>query len=145
MERKDYLVEELSTQEKLYLKKIVMTGRNKFIEKNYEYINNSIILIDHAVLVEEDSILESVLQRCQEEVDSAREFDRALSNPALSNIVKALSLKEREVLFYLYKEKKSINETSKKMKISTRTVSRLRDKALDKIAEQLVKGENQYV
>ena len=43
MERKDYLVEELSTQEKLYLKKIVMTGRNKFIEKNYEYINNSII------------------------------------------------------------------------------------------------------
>jgi DNA-directed RNA polymerase specialized sigma subunit len=142
MERKDYLVEELSTQEKLYLKKIVMTGRNKFIEKNYEYINNSIILIDHAVLVEEDSILESVLQRCQEEVDSAREFDRALSNPALSNIVKALSLKEREVLFYLYKEKKSINETSEKMKISTRTVSRLRDKALDKIAEQLVKGEN---
>lgn len=142
MERKDYLVEELSTQEKLYLKKIVMTGRNKFIEKNYEYINNSIILIDHAVLVEEDSILESVLQRCQEEVNSAREFDRALSNPALSNIVKALSLKEREVLFYLYKEKKSINETSKKMKISTRTVSRLRDKALDKIAEQLVKGEN---
>lgn len=142
MERKDYLVESLSTQEKLYLKKIVMTGRNKFIEKNYEYINNSIILIDHAVLVEEDSILESVLQRCQEEVNSAREFDRALSNPALSNIVKALSLKEREVLFYLYKEKKSINETSKKMKISTRTVSRLRDKALDKIAEQLVKGEN---
>lgn len=142
MERKDYLVEELSTQEKLYLKKIVMTGRNKFIEKNYEYINNSIILIDHAVLVEEDSILESVLQRCQEEVDSAREFDRALSNPALSNIVKALSLKEREVLFYLYKEKKSINETSEKIKISTRTVSRLRDKALDKIAEQLVKGEN---
>lgn len=142
MERKDYLVEELSTQEKLYLKKIVMTGRNKFIEKNYEYINNSIILIDHAVLVEEDSILESVLQRCQEEVNSAREFDRALSNPALSNIVKALSLKEREVLFYLYKEKKSINETSEKMKISTRTVSRLRDKALDKIAEQLVKGEN---
>ena len=142
MERKDYLVEELSTQEKLYLKKIVMTGRNKFIEKNYEYINNSIILIDHAVLVEEDSILESVLQRCQEEVDSAREFDRALSNHALSNIVKALSLKEREVLFYLYKEKKSINETSEKMKISTRTVSRLRDKALDKIAEQLVKGEN---
>lgn len=142
MERKDYLVEELSTQEKLYLKKIVMTGRNKFIEKNYEYINNSIILIDHAVLVEEDSILESVLQRCQEEVNSAKEFDRALSNPALSNIVKALSLKEREVLFYLYKEKKSINETSEKMKISTRTVSRLRDKALDKIAEQLVKGEN---
>lgn len=142
MERKDYLVEELSTQEKLYLKKIVMTGRNKFIEKNYEYINNSIILIDHAVLVEEDSILESVLQRCQEEVNSAREFNRALSNPALSNIVKALSLKEREVLFYLYKEKKSINETSEKMKISTRTVSRLRDKALDKIAEQLVKGEN---
>ena len=142
MERKDYLVEELSTQEKLYLKKIVMTGRNKFIEKNYEYINNNIILIDNVVLIEEDSILESVLQRCQEEVNSAREFDRALSNPALSNIVKALSLKEREVLFYLYKEKKSINETSEKMKISTRTVSRLRDKALDKIAEQLVKGEN---
>lgn len=65
-----------------------MTGRNKFIEKNYEYINNSNILIDYAVLVEEDSILESVLQRCQEEVNSAREFDRALSNPCQSTISK---------------------------------------------------------
>ena len=38
MERKDYLVEELSKEEKLYLKRIVMTAKNKYFEKNY--LNN---------------------------------------------------------------------------------------------------------
>ena len=41
MERKDYLVEELSKEEKLYLKRIVMTAKNKYFERNYNYINNT--------------------------------------------------------------------------------------------------------
>ena len=49
MERKDYLNEELSKEEKLYLKRIVMTAKNKYIKKNEKYINKSISL-DDAIL-----------------------------------------------------------------------------------------------
>lgn len=49
MERKDYLVEELSKEEKLYLKRIVMTAKNKYFEKNYNYINNTSMFVDEIV------------------------------------------------------------------------------------------------
>ena len=102
MKRKDYLLEKLSKEEKLYLKRIVMTARNKYIEKNYDYINNTDMLIGDFDLIEGESVLDVVLQKCQDEVDSALEFEKTLSNPNLYNIVKTLSLREKEVLFYLY-------------------------------------------
>ena len=68
MERKDYLVEELSKEEKLYLKRIVMTAKNKYFEKNYNYINNTSMFVDEIVSAGEESVLDAVLEKCQEEV-----------------------------------------------------------------------------
>ena len=42
--------------------------------------------------MKEESVLDAVLQRCQEEVNSAVEFEKTMSNPILYNVVKALSL-----------------------------------------------------
>ena len=94
MERKNYLVEELTNEEKVYLKRIVMTARNKYIQKNYNYINNTNIVMNDELFAEE-TVLDTVLQKCQDEVDSAIEFEKTLSNPKLYNIVKALSLREK--------------------------------------------------
>lgn len=141
MERKNYLVEKLSQEEKIYLKKIIMTARNKYIEKNYDYINNTNMLIEESIVDREDSVLDVVWQKCQEEVESAMEFEKALSSPILYNVVKALSLREKEVLFYLYKKGKTMVEITKIMNISISTVTRLRDKAQSKIVEKILKGE----
>jgi len=141
MERKNYLVEKLSQEEKIYLKKIIMTARNKYIEKNYDYINNTNMLIEESIVDKEDSVLDVVWQKCQEEVESAMEFEKALSSPILYNVVKALSLREKEVLFYLYKKGKTMVEITKIMNISISTVTRLRDKAQGKIVEKILKGE----
>ena len=73
MERKDYLVEELSKEEKLYLKRIVMTAKNKYFERNYNYINNTSMFVDGIVSAVEESVLDAVFEKCQEEVKSARE------------------------------------------------------------------------
>ena len=140
MERKDYLVEELSKEEKLYLKRIVMTAKNKYFERNYNYINNTSMFVDGIVSAGEESVLDAVLEKCQEEVKSAREFERTLSNPSLYNIVKALSLREKEVLFYLYKKQKSINETAVIMGLDRKTIRKYRDEAHRKIAEKLING-----
>ena len=40
MERKNYLQEELSKEEKAYLKKLILNVRRKYIKVNYEYLNN---------------------------------------------------------------------------------------------------------
>lgn len=140
MERKDYLVEELSKEEKLYLKRIVMTAKNKYFERNYNYINNTSMFVDGIVSAVEESVLDSVLEKCQEEVKSAREFEKTLSNPSLYNIVKALSLREKEVLFYLYKKQKSMNETAVIMGLDRKTIRKYRDEAHRKIAEKLING-----
>ena len=140
MKRKDYLVENLTNEEKLYLKRIVMTAKNRYFKKNSRYINCSHILIDDAVSISEESVLDSVLQKCQEEVESAVEFEKALSNPKLYNIVKALSLKEKEVLFYLYKKQKSINDIAEIMNLDRKTVRKYRDNAQNKIVEKLING-----
>lgn len=140
MERKDYLVEELSKEEKLYLKRIVMTAKNKYFERNYNYINNTSMFVDGIVSAVEESVLDAVLEKCQEEVKSAREFEKTLSNPSLYNIVKALSLREKEVLFYLYKKQKSINETAVIMGLDRKTIRKYRDEAHRKIAEKLING-----
>lgn len=140
MERKDYLIEKLSKEEKLYLKRIVMTARNKYFEKNSNYINNTNILIDEIVSTKEESVLDIVLQKCQEEVDSAIVFEKTLSNPTLYNVVKALSLREKEVLFYLYKQQKSMNETAEIMNLTRKTVRKYRDEAQGKIIKKLLNG-----
>ncbi|MFQ9501521.1 MAG: helix-turn-helix transcriptional regulator [Clostridia bacterium] len=140
MERKDYLVEELSKEEKLYLKRIVMTAKNKYFERNYNYINNTSMFVDGIVSAVEESVLDAVLEKCQEEVKSAREFEKTLSNPSLYNIVKVLSLREKEVLFYLYKKQKSMNETAVIMGLDRKTIRKYRDEAHRKIAEKLING-----
>ena len=45
MERKNYLYEELSKEERGYLKKIVTNTRKKYIKDNYNYINNKLEFI----------------------------------------------------------------------------------------------------
>lgn len=140
MERKDYLVEKLSKEEKLYLKRIAKTARNKYFEKNYNHINKTKIMTNESIFVEEESVLEKVLNNCIEEMESAVEFEKIFLNPTLYHVVKALSLKEKEVLFYLYKKKKSISEISRIMKLDRKTVRNFRDVAQKKITEKLLNG-----
>lgn len=140
MERKNYLEEGLSKEEKSYLKRIVKTARNKYFEKNHNYMNN-VKVTENLTDGEESDVIEEVFNKYVKEINSAIEFERIFLNPKLFYVIKALSLKEKKVLFYLYKEQKTINEISKIMKIDRVTVYRIRNRAHAKIAENLIKGE----
>lgn len=140
IKRKDYLVEELSNQEKDYLVKIATSVRNKYIKRNYKYINNTKIGVDESIIENEESVIGVVLEKCLKELESAKEFEKTLLNPELYKYVKALSLKEKEVLFYLYWQKKEINEVAEILNVYRGTVRRIRDNALNKIATKLLNG-----
>lgn len=141
MERKDYLVEELSKEEKSYLKSLIINVRKKYIRDNYESLNNKYIDLYDCINLESESVLDVVINKCENEIKSAIEFEKMISNENLYNIIKTLSLKEKIVLFSLYKEHKSINQTALEMKIERTTAWRIKSKALDKIAKGLLGGK----
>ncbi len=140
MKKKNYLIEKLSKEEKAYIKRTVMTARNIYFRDNYDDINNTTMLLNDETAIEEESVLEKVLNRCQEEIESAVQFENVMSDPKLYNIVKELSLKEKEVLFYLYKKQKTMNETAQIMNLTRKTLRKYRNEAQKKIIEKLVNG-----
>ena len=57
MERKNYLQEELSKEEKSYLKKLIINVRKKYIKNNYEYLNSKEINLDICEDMESSSLV----------------------------------------------------------------------------------------
>lgn len=141
MERKDYLVETLSKEEKTYLKTLTVNVRRKYIRDNYENLNNNNINLYDCINLEGESVLEIVINKCENEIKSAIEFEKIMSNKKLYDLVKTLSLREKIVLFSLYKENKSINQIALEMKIERTTAWRIKSKALEKIAKGLLGGK----
>lgn len=141
MEKKNYLLEELSKEEKVYLKKIVLNTRRLYIKNNYDLLNKKDINWDNCADLEGESVLEAVLNRCMDELVTAVEFEKAISDDKLYNIVKALSLKEKMVLFSLYKEGKNIKQIAEELNFSTKTISRRKADVHRKILDQLLGGK----
>ena len=100
----------------------------KYIRDNYRFINGK--YIDYSELNLEDK-----------ELKSAMEFEKLISNENLYKIIRALSLKEKMMLFYLYKEEKDIYEVAKIMNISLATAYRLKNQVLDLIMKKFI-GED---
>lgn len=142
MERKNYLQEELSKEEKLYLKKLILNVRRKYIKDNYEYLNSNDVNWDTFEDIECNSLFDTVLNKCVDELKSALEFERLFCDEKLYNVTKALSVKEKMVLFALYKEEKGINQIANEMNVERTTIWRIKNKAQEKIIKNLLGGKN---
>jgi len=142
MERKNYLQEELSKEEKSYLKKLILNVRRKYIKDNYEYLNSKDINWDTFEDIECISLFDAVLNKCVDELKSALEFERLFCDEKLYNVTKALSVKEKMVLFALYKEEKGINQIANEMNVERTTVWRIKNKAQEKIIKNLLGGND---
>lgn len=140
MEEKNYLLEELSNEEKLYLKKIIINTRKKYIRDNYNYINGSNVQLYNCANIEAESVLDEILNRCEKEIKSAMEFEKVMSDQKLYCVVKALSFEEKMVLFSLYKENKPIKQIAIEMKKDRTSIWRIRNRALNKIMRGLIGG-----
>lgn len=140
MKRKNYLQEELSKEEKSYLKKLILNVRRKYIKDNYEYLNSKDINWDTLEDVEGSSLFDAVLNKCVDELKSALEFEKLFCDEKLYNIVKALSVKEKTVLFALYKEEKEVNQIANELNVERTTIWRIKNKAQEKIIKNLLGG-----
>lgn len=142
MERKDYLKQGLSKEEKIYLKTLIINVRNRYIRKNYKFINNMFVEYSEMKITDSKSLLDTILYKFERELKSASEFEKIIyNNDKLYKIVGALSEKEKTMLFYLYYEEKEIKEVSKIMNISLATAYRRKEQLLNKIIKRLLKEE----
>ena len=142
MERKDYLKQELSKEEKIYLKTLIVNVRNRYIRKNYKFINNMFVEYSEMKITDSKSLLDTILYKFERELKSASEFEKIIyNNDKLYKIVGALSEKEKTMLFYLYYKEKEIKEVSKIMNISLATAYRRKEQLLNKIIKRLLKEE----
>lgn len=138
--KRDYLTEKLTREENAYLKKVVVNARNKYIRDNYDFLQIKSINIDDTLVIDESSVLDVVIEKCEKEIKSAVEFEKMISNVKLYNAVKALSFKEKMVLFSLYSQNKNINQIAREMGIARETVWRLKNRTLDKLMKYILGG-----
>lgn len=140
MKRKDYLLENLSREEKAYLKILITNVKKKYIRDNYEYVNYKNIEFTECIDLETESILDAVIRKCEEDIKSAIEFEKIIYNENLYRAIKTLTLEEKTVLFSLYKQGNTVNQTATELKKDRTTIWRLKNKALDKIMRKLLGG-----
>lgn len=96
--RKDYTKVSLTMYEKKYLECIIINTKNMYLRKNRELIDNPAISLNEDVIFSEENSFEEVEIEEQNNVKK-EEFEKTFTNPDLYNVIKALPIEERDVLF----------------------------------------------
>ena len=106
-QRKNYLEEELSGQEKKYLERIAVTTLNTHIKHSKRNIDFNAIPIEEAerVPIDSDDPADIVSKHLDDGIDSPEGLSKVFTSKKRSENYKALSSKEKNVLFSLYKKR----------------------------------------
>ena len=142
-----YTVYELSKNEKSYLRQIVINTRNEYLRKNkYIFIESEIDDVDEKLLISIENIEINFEIKSERDI-CAPEIEKVFKDKNMFNIVKALTLREKLVLFSYYFEKKTDAATGKALNINGDTARKIRIRALEKIKKEYrrMKGSNEDV
>ena len=139
--RRDYLIVDLSKEEKKYLIRIAVSTRNKYIRDNYDYLNIKTVELKDNIPSNDTFVLETIINKCEEKIKTVDQFEQLITDKRLYKSVRALSLKEKIVLFSLYIQNKTINQTAQEMGIARQTVWRTEKRAIRKLLKYMLGGK----
>ena len=137
----------LSNKEKAALITIARRARYDYLRKNdYTYLEDDIDMIDEELLIAEENIEKTVAEKIDGDI-CASDFEKIFDDPYLIKISKALTKKERLVLFSYYMEKDEngeINEktdkvVSRELNMKPDTARKTRKRALGKLKKEYLK------
>lgn len=125
---------ELNEDEGKYLKKIVIYTRKEYLRKNkFIFIEKEDIdEVDEKMLVSIDNVEISFEIKSEKEI-IAPKIENVFRDERITKIVKALTLREKLVLFLYYFEDKTDKEIAKSLKSREDTIRKSRKRALDKV------------
>ena len=131
-----YTVYKLSKKEKSYLRQIVINTRNKYFRKNkYIFIENNIEAADEKFLISIENVEINFEIKSERDI-CAPEIEKVFKDENMFNIVKALTLREKLVLFSYYFENKTDAATGKALNINGDTARKIRIRAIEKIKKE---------
>lgn len=137
----------LSNDEKSYLRKIAMYTRKDYLRKNkYIFIEDDIDEIDEKFLISIENVEINVEVKTDMEI-CAPNIEKIFKDEKMNKIVKALTLREKLVLFSYYFENKIDSAIGKALNIKGDTARKIRIRALDKAKKEYekMKGIDWYV
>ena len=125
-ERKDYKEERFDS----YLNKIIIFSSNKFYRKQITVSTKEKVIVDdedYASFIQDFLMINSAFSA----------VDDIVNNIELNNALKSLSAIEQSVIFLLFKEELSQDEVSQILNICSKSVSRIKIRALNKLKKFL--------
>lgn len=133
----------LNNKEKAALVTIVRRTRYDYLRKNhYTYLEDDIDMIDASFLVSEENIEKNYEEKYDRGL-CASEIEKIFKNPYLVKSSKALTDREKLVLFLYYceeneenDEKKTDEKIGQELNLKGNTISKIRYRALDKIRKE---------
>ena len=126
----------LSNDEKSYLRKIAMYTRKDYLRKNkYIFIEDDIDEIDEKFLISIENVEINVEVKADMEI-CAPNIEKVFKDRKMNKIVKALTLREKLVLFSYYFENKTDAAIGKALNIKGDTARKIRIRALDKAKKE---------
>lgn len=137
----------LSNKEKAALITIARRARYDYLRKNdYTYLEDDIDMIDEELLISDENIENAVAEKIDGDV-CASDFEKIFDDPYLIKISKALTKKERLVLFSYYLEKDENGEitektdkvVAKELNMKPDTARKTRRRALGKLKKEYLK------
>lgn len=131
---------ELNEDEGKYLKKIVLYTRKEYLRKNkYIFIEKEDIdEVDEKMLVSIENVEINFEIKSEKEI-IAPKIENVFRDEKITKIVKALTLREKLVLFLYYFEDKTDKEIGRSLKIKEDTIRKSRKRALEKIQTRYFK------
>lgn len=131
----------LSNEEKSYLRKIVESTRKDFFIKNkYGEFEEDIENVNEKYLISIENIEINFEVKYDNEL-SPLEIEKVFRDSNINKIVKALTLREKLVLFSYYFENKTDSEVGKLLSISADTARKIRTRALKKIKDKYLSSK----
>lgn len=126
----------LSNDEKSYLRKVAMYTRKDYLRKNkYIFIEDDIDEIDEKFLISIENVEINVEVKADMEI-CAPNIEKVFKDRKMNKIVKALTLREKLVLFSYYFENKTDAAIGKELNIKGDTARKIRIRALDKAKKE---------
>ncbi len=136
MERKDYLKEELSKEEKSILKVIIKNTRIDYFRKNKHILEEK--ELKEELLYSNDKMEKDLENKLDKEFQ-ADKFENIFSDKSLSKFAKALTYNEKLVLSLYYVENKSDEQIGKILFMTRSAVNKKRHRAIEKIKNECKK------
>lgn len=125
-ETKDYKEERFDS----YLNKIIIFSSKGFFKKQASLVNKERTIVDdddYASFIQDFLMINSAFSA----------VDDIVNNIELNNALKSLSAIEQSVIFLLFEQEFTQEEAAKTLNISSRTIRRIKEKAINKLKKYL--------